>query len=164
MTALSKEIVEANSVLKKIRKDIHGIQHVDTKAATSPVVEIDLFALLPSERSEADDLVRLYLDSFDSIYHVIDRYAFAKEYDHFTSNPDKARPHFVALVLLMIASAISLKRNESCLYVCKNSVARHKALKAITACEDWLRRNGKQKKATITDFQIRFLIIFGKAV
>lgn len=152
-------------MLKKIRKDVNGIHHDDgTKTEAPGIGQTDLPGLLPSERSEVDELVHLYLNSFDNIYHVIHRTEFSKEYDQFCTEPVQARHHFVALVLLMIASALSLKRDEACLYIGKNSVSRHTALKMISTVEDWLRRNGKQKKATITDFQIRFLIILGKAV
>lgn len=151
-------------MLAKIRKSSHGSTKInESKPTRTSTSRMELQNLLSSQ-SEAKALVNLYLDSFDNIFHILHRPTFEAELEQAWSNLEQARPHFLVLVLLVIATASCLLREEPCYYVGKNSITRHKALISINFCEDWLRENYKQKKATITDFQIRFLICLAKAV
>lgn len=164
LAALSKEIAEESPILVKVRQNLRAIEAhtVDSRVTQLPITKQDLEALLPP-RSEADELVQFYFESYDDIYHIIHRPSFRQEYEHLWSCSAQARPQFIALVLLMIAISRCLCRKEPWLYIGKNSVARDAALSSIQLCENWLRLQ-RQKNVTITDFQVRFLIGLAKAV
>lgn len=163
VTALSKEIAQSHPVLQEVHSRITHT-HL-SNSAVSRCDEKYLLGFLPPNQAGADDMIHLYLRTFDNIYHIIHKPDFFRKYlTLWSSGVTQRRPQFVALVLLIIASACSLSQHDSFLYKSKNSLARQHALESIRACEDWHRKNKKHKTTSTTDLQIRFLICFAKWV
>lgn len=158
----TKEAIEKFPGLQRIRCDVHSMedQMRSEDALLSPVKDEDLKLLLPS-KAEADELVHLYIDSYDSIYHIIHLPSFWKEYDELWSDLTDASTHFVALVLLMMACVSCLSDVQPLSYVAGSSSARRKSMAWIRACEDWIDRQS-QKHTSSGDFQIRCLLWLAK--
>ncbi len=154
MTILSKDILKTHPILGKLRQDLSAF-HRERIAPVS--TETDLVSLLP-DKADADELVRLYLDHYESVYHIIHVPTFQNEYEKMWSEPlGQARPHFVALVVLMTATARCVRARDPWLYIANSSAERELALAAANVCETWVDTQS-MKKVTITDFQVRFLI------
>lgn len=164
LNVFTKETFEKFPALKRIRQDMHALEDRTDYAGSKHqhATEADLKALLPTKQ-EADQLVQLYLDNYDGIYHILHLPSFRREYDALWSDITNASPHFVAIVLLLMASAQCLAVTQPWLYIANSSTAREKAVTALRLCEDWLRTQS-EKHVTIADFQIRFLILFAKMV
>jgi len=162
----TKETLEKYPALAKIRHDMHALEDRTDYAGSGlkphSTTDADLKALLPSQ-AEADSLIQIYLDNYGSIYHIFHLPTFWKEYREMWPDIQAARPHFVAIVLLICAAAQCLTSTQPWLYVANSSSAREKAITYIQACDDWLLTQS-QKHVTAADFQIRFLLLFGKQV
>ena len=160
----TKEAFEKFSAFARIRQDIKALEDRTKYAGTKPqlVSDSDLKALLPS-RPEADHLVQLYLENFDGIYHILHLPSFQREYSEMWNNIASARPHFIAIVLLVTAAAQCLTSPRPWLYTANSSTARERANLATRACEDWLQAQS-EKHVTIADFQIRVLLLLAKQV
>lgn len=160
--AFTKEALERYPTLYRTRQDLKALE--DRTAYAGPKHRFrndgDLTAMLSSQ-PETDELVQLYLDNYDNIYHIIHLPSFRQEYYELWSDLSNARGHFVAIVVLMMATVQCLKTSEPRLYTANSSVAREKALAAVGAVEDWLLAQS-QKHVTISDFQIRFLLNLAK--
>lgn len=161
---LSKEIVSSHPVLVKLRQDLRATGSSASNGSLNqlPVTEVGLPAMLPA-RADTDELVHLYFDTYDRIYHVIHTPTFWQEYDEMWSDLQSARPHFVALVLAILAVSWCLRQKETWTYAAKGSTARLKAVIMIQTCEDW-HKSQSVKKATVTDFQLHFLLNLARLV
>ncbi|KAK3686302.1 hypothetical protein LTR37_019940 [Vermiconidia calcicola] len=161
---LTKETFEQFPALRRVRQDMKALEdkteYADSKRRLTPTA--DMVAMLPS-RVETDQLVQLYLDNYDCIYHILHVPSFRQEYSEMWYGVQNARPHFVAVVLLLCATSRCLMPTEPWLYTANSSTAREKALNAISMCEQWLTTRS-QKQVTIRDFQIRFLLNLAKLV
>lgn len=164
LNVFTRETFEYFPGLARIRQDLHALEDRTDYAGSLPqsTSDADMRAMLPP-RIEADDLVQLYLDNYDSLYHILHVPSFRQEYNEMWNDLQNARTHFVVLVLLMIASAQCLTSAEPWLYTAGSSTAREKAIHTMQLSEDWLRTQS-EKHVTIVDFQIRFLLLFGKIV
>lgn len=158
LATFTKEVFESFPALRRIRQDMKALEDRTEYAGSSPRTTTDagLRNALPS-RLEIDHLVQLYFDNYDSIYHVIHLPTFRQEYNDMWSDLANARPHFVAIVLLMTASSHLLVDSEPWLYTANSSTARERGIATIALCEGWLQRQS-QKHVTVADFQIRFLL------
>jgi hypothetical protein len=162
LSTFTKETFEKIPGLMRIRQDMKALEDRTPYNAVGSVTDADLRAALPP-RIEADHLVKLYLDNYDSIYHILHLPSFHREYGDMWNNPQEARAHFIALVLLIMATAQCLQNTEPWLYTASSSVVREKAIAAIGLCERWLETQS-QKHVTCIDFQIRFLLNLAKVV
>ncbi|KAK3639944.1 hypothetical protein LTR56_012118 [Elasticomyces elasticus] len=164
LNAFTREAFEKYPALARIRHDMHALEdrvgYAGSKSQT--VTSEDLKALLPP-RAEVDYLVQLYFDNYGSIYHILHIPTFRTQYDALWLDPTEAEVHFVAIVLLILASAQCLATETPWLYSANSSIAREKAVTYIQACDDWLQTQS-QKHVTVADFQIRFLLIFARQV
>ncbi|EMC97090.1 hypothetical protein BAUCODRAFT_23474 [Baudoinia panamericana UAMH 10762] len=160
----TRETFDKHPTLHRIRQDMQALEdRTDNAGSTSrPTSGDDLKALLP-EKAEADELIKLYLDSYGTIYHIVHMPSFRKEYDDLWEDRAAARPHFVAVVLLMMGATQCLTTTQPWLYFANSSAAREKAVTYIQACDDWLQAQS-QKHVTAADFQIRFLLALGRVV
>ncbi|KAK4543130.1 hypothetical protein LTR36_005907 [Oleoguttula mirabilis] len=164
LNLFTKETFESFPALARIRQDMHTLEDRTDAAGSRPqsITSEQLKALLPPQ-DEADQLVQLYLDNYGCIYHILHLPSFRKEYSEMWSNVADARPHFVAIVLLIMAAAQCLTSTQPMLYTAKSSTAREKAITYVEACDDWLQTQS-QKHVTAADFQIRCLLQLGRMV
>lgn len=162
LTSFTKETFEKYSVLAKVRQDLKALEKMagQQQPGHQPTADADLTALLPP-RAETDESIQLYFDNYESIYHIIHLPSFRNEYYNLWSDLSNARPHFIALVLLLTATTQCLRGAEPRLYSGSDSIARKNALSTIEACEAWLSHQS-QKQVTLIDFQIRFLLNLAK--
>jgi hypothetical protein len=164
LSTFTKETFERIPGLMRIRQDMKALEDRTPymTAVSHPVTNADLRSLLPS-RAETDELVQLYLDNYDSIYHIIHLPSFQREYNDMWMDMQQVRGHFLALVLMMMATAQCLQTTEPWLYTASSSTAREKAISTIAMCEKWL-ESQSQKHVICADFQLRFLLNLAKVV
>lgn len=164
LNLFTRETFDKFPALSRIRHEMQALEDRTNYAGSQslPRTGDELKAMLPN-RAETDDLVRLYLDSYGSIYHVLHLPTFWRDYTEMWLDISKASPHLVATVLLMLASVQCLTTVQPWLYMANSSEAREKAITYIQAVEDWLQTQS-QKHVTSADFQIRFLIFFARQV
>lgn len=162
LNSFTKETFERFPALSRIRQDLESLEDRTVYAGSKTQITTGegLRALLPS-KEDSDRLIKLYMENWGSVYHVLHLPSFWKEYGELWTDVASARPHFVATVLLMIASAHCLASAQPWLYKANSSSAREKAITYITACEDWL-RDQSQKHVNCADFQIRFLLLLAR--
>jgi hypothetical protein len=162
LSTFTKEVFESFPALRRIRQEMHALEDRTVYAGSDPkyIQDSDLQTALPP-KIETDHLVQLYFDNYDAIYHVIHLPTFRQEYNEMWNDLANARPHFIAVVLLMTASSHLIVESEPWLYAANSSTARERGIATITLCEGWLQRQS-QKHVTVTDFQIRFLIAQAK--
>lgn len=164
LSTFTKETFEKFPALARIRADMHALEDRTEYAGSAPnsTTEADMRAMLPS-KLETDHLVQLYLDNYESIYHVLHLPSFRQEYEEMWSDLPNARTHFVAIVLLMTAASHCLVGSEPYLYNANSSTARERGIGTISLVDHWLQRQS-QKHVTVADFQIRFLLELGKTL
>lgn len=164
LNRFTRDTFEQFPALGRIKEDIGALEtrreSVDHKHKV--VSNADLQALLPA-KEEADILVKLYIENYGGLYHVIHSPSFQKEYNEMYSKPQDARPHFVALALVVMATTWCLTSNDPWLYSADSSIAREKSIAAITTVDDWLIAQS-QKHVAEVDFQIRILLLVAKQV
>ena len=105
-STFTKETFEKFPALFRIRKELMALEDRTEYSGVKPqpTTDLELKALLPS-KAETDYLVQLYLDNYDCIYHIIHLPSFRQEYNKMKADLPNARPHFIAILLLMTASA-----------------------------------------------------------
>lgn len=79
------------------------------------------------------------------------------------SNGRVTRPGFVAVLLLVLACASVMPRNEPLRFVGDSSLARYEAFRWIKAAESWL-ENQSQKHPTLEVFQVHCLLLVASKV
>ena len=162
LSTFTKEVFESFPALRRIKQEMHALEDRTVYAGSNPkyIQDSDLQTALPP-KLETDHLVQLYFDNYDSIYHIIHLPTFRQEYNEMWNDLANARPHFMAIVLLMTASTHLIVESEPWLYTANSSTARERGIATLALCEGWLQRQS-QKHVTVADFQIRFLIAQAK--
>lgn len=130
------------------------------KADFMPLKDLNLLDLLPG-RETVDRLVRLYFDTFESVYRILHAPTFWTEYQGFWEDPQVARPAFVVIVLLLIAAVNCVAVREQPTYIGDSATARESAILWIEACDMWLQRQS-QKHVYLAIWQIRCLVLLAK--
>lgn len=164
LNKFTRDTFEQFPALSRAKEDMGALETRKKSASTkhNTISNTDLQALLPA-KTEADVLVNLYVENYGSLYHVIHLPSFEQEYREMYTEPENVRPHFVALVLVMMASAQCLTNADPWLYSANSSLAREKSIAAISAVDDWLSTQS-QKHVSAIDFQIRVLLLLAKQV
>jgi len=162
LSSFTKEAFERNPIVCKTRQGLKRREPRRNNLSSITASDAGLNVMLPS-RAETEDMVRLYLDNYDAVYHVLHGPSFHREYSNMWNALPNADPRFVALVLLIVASTRCLASPRVWHYFGNSSEAREKAMRAIEAVESWLHTQS-QKHVTVVDFQIRFLLMFAKYV
>lgn len=125
--------------------------------------DLELISLLPEE-GRIDRHVRDYFHAFSHIYPVIQEYHFRDQLDFFkTTSGRVTRPGFVAVLLLVMACAAVVPRNDPLSFCGDSSLARYEASKWIKAAESWL-DNQSQKHPTLEVFQVHCLLLIASKV
>lgn len=153
-----------HSSLARVQRELKTLQmrwKVE-KRNVLPLTDFELLQWLPDQET-VDYLVRLYLDTFETMYRILHRPSFWKEYHMFWDNPRAAKPAFVVLMLLMMAAVICISPKERPAYIGDSAVARERAALWIEVSEWWLGRHS-QKHIYLAIWQIRCLLILAKQV
>lgn len=163
LNLFTKDAFERFPALQRIRQDMHSLEDRTAYAGTpgQNIEDRDLRALVPPGPT-TDEVLRIYFDTYDCIYHIIHAPAFWRAYNDMWANGiENTSTHFIALVLLMMASVLCLTTSQPSLYIANSSTAREKAVAYIQTTEDWLQKQS-QKHVTEIDFQIRCLLLLAK--
>jgi hypothetical protein len=137
-----KEAIMHHSSLARVQRELKTLQmrwKVE-KRNVLPLTDFELLQWLPDQET-VDYLVRLYLDTFETMYRILHRPSFWKEYHMFWDNPRAAKPAFVVLMLLMMAAVICISPKERPAYIGDSAVARERAALWIEVSEWWLGRH-----------------------
>lgn len=157
-----KEAIKHQRSLYKVQHDLktrHKKWKVE-KVNTLSTPQLDFTYLLPDQRT-IDELVHRYFDNFESIYRIIHGPSFWEEYNKFSADHLSTSSAFVVLVLLMMATASCIPRNEQARYIGDSSLGRERAVMWIEASESWLRSHS-QKNVYLAVWQIRCLLVLAK--
>lgn len=165
LNKFTRDTFEQFPALSRIKEDMSALEtrRESKNLKHAAVSTADLRALLPEKKEDADVLINIYLANYASLYHVLHLPSFHQEYDEMYEEPGNVRPHFIALVLVIMAAAQCLTTTDPWLYSANSSLAREKSLKAITTVDNWLIAQS-QKHVSAADFQIRVLLLLAKQV
>ncbi|OOF99008.1 hypothetical protein ASPCADRAFT_162906 [Aspergillus carbonarius ITEM 5010] len=159
-----KETIMQRTSLPTLQRELKALQ-VKWKTARSELVpksEWELFGLLPDQET-IDGHVRVYFETFESLYRILHYPSFAKEYETFRGDWRAAKPAFVVLVLLMMASVSCISDDGQTQYIGESSMGRERAALWIEASEWWLSCQS-QKHVYLAIWQIRCLLVLAKQV
>ena len=159
-----KEAIMHHTSLPRVQRDLKALQvrWKGNKTNVLPLTELELLHLLPG-RETVDYLVRLYFDTFETMYRILHRPSFWKEYQMFWEDHQSANPAFVILMFLMMAAVSCLSLKEQPTYIGDSAIARERAVLWIEVSEWWLGRHS-QKNIYLAIWQIRCLLILAKQV
>ncbi|KKY16817.1 putative c6 zinc finger domain containing protein [Phaeomoniella chlamydospora] len=162
LRAFMKESIMQHSSLPRVQRDLKGLREKwkAEKAMLRPFEDTHLLGLLPP-RERVDHLVQLYLETFETIYRIIHIPSFWNEYGRFWEDPHIARPAFIVILLLMMATVHCISLKEAPSYIGDSSRARETAVSFIEASETWLRRQ-TNKHLYLGLWQIRCLLPIAK--
>ena len=127
-----------------------------------PTDDRTLISLMP-QRELADQLVQIYIDNIESTYRILHLPSFWEEYSIFWNSPQKGRPAFIAIVLLVLASTYCIKESESSTFRGDSTLARETAILWIRTCDSWL-QSQSQKHTTMAIFQIHCISFIAKQI
>lgn len=158
---------EAINHQKSLYRTQHGLKDLQKKWKveknnTLSTPHLDLAYLFP-EQEMMDHLIHLYFDTFESMYRVLHRPSFWKEYSEFMADRKSARPAFTMTLLLIMACSSCVFRKESIRYIGDSSIGRERATLWIEAAEAWLRQHS-QKNVYLAVWQVRCLLFLAKQV
>ncbi|OGM49892.1 hypothetical protein ABOM_001524 [Aspergillus bombycis] len=156
-----KETIKHHASLPGVQKELKAL---DTKwkyekPSTLPVKTADLLLLLP-DQEHMDAAIRLYFETFETMYRIVHRPTFVEEYDQLQKDRSAAKPGFIVLMLLIMAT-VSCTTATDQTYVGSSSLGREQGSLWIETAEAWL---GKQSKKNIylVIWQIRCLLVLSK--
>lgn len=156
-----KETIKHHASLPGVQKELKAL---DTKwkyekPHNLPVKTADLLLLLP-DQAEMDAAIRLYFDTLETMYRILHRPTFMEEYEQLQQDRTAAKPGFIVLVLLIMAT-VSCTTATDRTYVGSSSIGRERGSLWIETAEAWL---GKQSKKNIylVIWQIRCLLVLAK--
>lgn len=144
--------------MDQIRRAIHKSETwSDTARLGTPE---KLRGLLPP-RAETDALVDAYLENFELVYHILYLPGFRRDYDELWRTGSNQEQQFVAVVLLIVASALCLTSTGSKDIACERPSARDRATRIIQACENWF-QSRPLRYNRLLDFQASFLLLLAR--
>ena len=157
-----EEMVVQHPGLGHVEKELKG-----TKVKASEQNNIDkdgknLATLLP-QKEVVDQLIHVYVETFESTYRVLHLPSFYKEYYQCLDAPESATPAFVALLLVMMATTYCSKPGEQSMLRGDSSLDRENADRWIRATETWLELQSRKHVSSII-FQIHVIIFIAQEV
>lgn len=159
------ETFEQFPALSRIKEDMASLE-VRTEYAGSKHGSVEdeaLKSLLPP-KAESDQLIEIYLENYGNLYNVLHLPSFWTEYrEMWNQGTPSAKPHFVALLLTMMAAAKCLSTTSPWLYRANSSTARETAVSWVSSVDDWL-VSQSQKHVSAIDFQLRVVLLLAKNV
>ena len=150
--------------LPRVQRDLKELQEKwkGDKTDVLPFNKVELLQLVP-DRESVDYLAHLYFDSVETMYRILHRPSFWKEYQMFWENQHEANPAFIIVILLMMATVSCLSLTERPTYIGDSALSRERAVFWIEVSERWLDRHS-QKNIYLAIWQIRCLLILSKQV
>lgn len=152
---------------QKAARDIHDMHAVKLAMSRTKPPRHDrysLWKLLPG-KPQVDELVQLYLDSLENIYHVLHVPSFLKRYDEFWQQPADSHTNspMIALILLMVACVACVDEPAELQFVGVTAAQRSKMVTVIIAVDDWI-QNRSHKYLTLEYFQVRCILLVAKTI
>lgn len=157
-----REVIASNPVISQTRRDLKIFTEKRKKLVGAGLIGgvDDLLCLVP-ERNIANSQINKYLETVETAFHILHVPSFTKEYNDFWEEPSKARPAFVALLLLAISTVSCLCPDGERVYIGDSSRGRELALRRIEACDAWIEKQSL-KHVNLTTFQLRCLSLLAK--
>ncbi|CRG91279.1 Mediator of RNA polymerase II transcription subunit 12-like protein [Talaromyces islandicus] len=164
LRSFMRETIMNRSSLPRVQRELKSFQArwKGVKAGISPAVDFDFFCLLP-DKDTMDRHVRLYFETVETVYRIIHYPSFLDEYESFWIDQRAARPGFVILLLMIIASVSCVASREQPKYIGDSSVTRERAVLFIEVSEWWLSRHS-HKHIYLAIWQIRCLLLLAKQI
>ncbi|RAK95652.1 uncharacterized protein BO80DRAFT_368188 [Aspergillus ibericus CBS 121593] len=159
-----KTTIMQRTSLPTLQRELKTLQ-VKWKAARNDLVpksDWELFGLLPDQET-IDAYVNLYFETFETLYRILHYPSFATEYETFREDYHAAKPAFVVLLLLIMASVSCISDSSQTQYIGESSIGRERAALWIEASEWWLSCQS-QKHVYLAIWQIRCLLVLAKQV
>ncbi|KAI5365453.1 hypothetical protein Slin15195_G049910 [Septoria linicola] len=165
LTGFTRDTFEQFPALSKIKEDMGSLEtRIDYAGSKHGSLTDEALKLMLPTQTEADQLIETYLDNYGNLYNVLHLPSFRTEYQAmWEEGVQSAKPHFVALLLCMMAAAQCLTSKSPWLYRANSSTAREKAVNWISAVDDWL-VSQSQKHVAAIDFQLRVVLLVAKNV
>ncbi|OJJ06556.1 hypothetical protein ASPVEDRAFT_328578 [Aspergillus versicolor CBS 583.65] len=154
----TREAFDKFPAIDQIRRAVHHSETWNNTA--SPVTVESLRALLPP-RPETDALVEAYLQTFEFVYHILHLPDFKKDYKDLWEEGGSRKPHFVTVVLLIVAIALCLTSTAARAPGSERPPSRDRATRLIQACENWFQLR-PLRYAHLLDFQAGFLLLLAR--
>ena len=156
-----KEAMTHHTSLPHVQRDLKTLQvkWKSAKADNQSTKDLNFHELLP-RREIVDSLVHTYFNTFETLYRILHAPTFWKEYENFWQDPQVARPAFIVIILLIMAT-VNASSKERSTYIGDSATAREMALLWIEACDSWLQRQS-QKHTYLALFQIQCLLLLAK--
>ena len=156
-----KEAMTHHTSLPHVQRDLKSLQvkWKSAKADDQAAKDFNFHELLP-RREIIDPLVHTYFNNFETLYRILHAPTFWKEYESFWQDPQVARPAFIVIILLVMAT-VNASSKEQSTYIGDSATAREMALLWIEACDLWVQRQS-QKHTYLALFQIQCLLLLSK--
>lgn len=153
------------SSLPRVQRDVKALlaNWKGDKPNVLPIKDSQLILLLP-DRNTVDRLIDLFFVTLGPIYPIIHRPSFCEEYELFWEAQKTAKPAFVVLILLIMASVNCISPGEKpSTYVGDSTIARERAILWVSVSEWWLGRQS-QKNIYLAIWQIRCILVLAKQI
>ncbi|KAB8263070.1 hypothetical protein BDV32DRAFT_156607 [Aspergillus pseudonomiae] len=156
-----KETIKHHASLPGVQKELKAL---DTKwkyekPNNLAVKTADLLLLLPHQE-QMDAAIRLYFETFETMYRIVHRPTFMEEYDQLQKVRSAVKPGFIVLILLIMAT-VSCTMTTDRTYVGSSSLGRERGSLWIETAEGWLAKQSK-KNIYLVIWQIRCLLVLAK--
>lgn len=132
------------------------------KAGISHTLDFDPLCLLP-DKDTVDHHAHIYFETVETVYRIIHYPTFVEEYESFWKDQRAARPAFVILLLMIMASVSCVASRDQPKYIGDSSATRERAVIFIEISEWWLSRHS-HKHVYLAIWQIRCLLLLAKQV
>lgn len=116
----------------------------------------DLKSFIPHQ-DIADELTRLYLRTFESVYRILHIPSFEKEYAQYWIEPQAASNGFVVKLLLVLAIGTCLYQNPH-----DHMELRTQAISWIYAAQSWLSAPVEKSRLNLTGLQVHCLLLLAR--
>ncbi|XHF96472.1 hypothetical protein AWENTII_000107 [Aspergillus wentii] len=147
----SSEHLSVIAECKELARDIK--KHQPSRSPLSP----NISELLP-DRPVMDELVQLYLGTFESCYRILHIGLFQSAYQDYLRQPQEARSSFVVKLLLLMAIAAPLRSNH------KDNQLAARAKTWIHISQGWLSGPSEKNRLTIDGIQIHCLLLLARQI
>ncbi len=158
-----KDMIVQHPRLAQAQKELKSMKIKGDEYDDGPLIDDKGLARLLPSKDVADQLVRIYVDNFESTYRVLHLPSFWQEYASLWMAPEKGRLAFVSLLLVMLATSYCLRGEEQSVFRGDSSLGREQAIVWIRACDSWLQAQS-QKNTTYSIFQIHCVSYIAKQI
>lgn len=157
-----KDLMNQIPLMRKARNEMMALRNTEHSPPSSgPSFKREkLLSLIPS-RDEADALLQIYLDTFETTFRILHVPTFQKQYDQFWASPGNAPDSFLVILLLVITVVYCIPPLDQASFVGFSSSRRNRAIEYIDICTLWISQHS-QKHMTMAYFQVHCLLHLAK--